>query len=599
MEDLNLIACLYPADGDLRAGAAIRMRENSGRYIPPQQETKLEYGSRESTVSQDDDEDHLASQPRLQLTFNPGPKAGLGFVIGTDENRCDVVLPKLSKNKIGRLHCVLTFDAERRLVLRDLSRNGTIVEYDGQGGEKRRTIVTQDDKGREKRHYFTWILSGGEASKVQKIGLQIEEIKFQIIVSEHETYPDLYNDNVDRFLHEATTNDELPFGALGIQSTTSTAQYSGAHTPTPQTPIYINQWRLGSGQFSIVNRVWDVSTGFVYASKEFSNMKESQWRKEASIMSQVLQLSNEHIVQFVALIETPSPQLILEYLPFGNLQDQHTQEPITDQESLAILCQSLDALSSVHEADIVHRDIKPENILVQSREPLRVKLSDFGLSKATTNLETFCGTHCYAAPEIYTRRGTYYTKACDIWSLGVVVFKYAYGPLPKLNDRDVGLYWCKKIIKRVNDWDSDPLLDFLSTAMLVIKPEKRLPTRKCWEQALQLSALSQSRCPTPTEASYSASDCLKEVSNPHWATPSATPTEVATFITMDALRNHNPRIQETSTASSQATVDHYLVGYDTEEQELDDQRSLVNPSYKIGGISGSKGTDNETKKRPN
>jgi serine/threonine protein kinase len=272
----------------------------------------------------------------------------------------------------------------------------------------------------------------------------------------------------------------------------------------------------------------------------------------------------EHIVQFVALIERPSPQLIIEYLPLGNLQDQDAQQPITDQESLTILCQSLDALTSVHGEDIVHRDIKPENILVQSREPLHIKLSDFGLSKATTSLQTFCGTHLYAAPEIYTTpRDTYYTKACDIWSLGVVVFEYAYGPLPKLNNRDVGLRWCKKITKQVNDWDSDPLLDFLSTAMLVIEPDGRLPARECWEQALQLSAPSQSRCSTPRQASYAS----------NWATPSA--TEVATFTKMQALQNDNPSKHETNTGSSYGTVDHYLTKYD-QGQEVGIQQSLRN-----------------------
>lgn len=231
----------------------------------------------------------------------------------------------------------------------------------------------------------------------------------------------------------------------------------------------------------------------------------------------------EHIVRFVGLIEIPSPQLILEYLLLGNLQDQHTQQPITDQESLTILCQSLDALIFVHEENIVHQNIKPENILVQSREPLHVKLSDFGRSKATTNLQTFC----YAAPEIYTTsRDIYYTKACDIWSLGVVVFKYANGPLPDFDVRDVGLRWCEKIIKRADECDSDILLDFLSTAMLVIEPERRLPTRKCLEQALQLFAPFQSRCPTPTQSCNSASDCLKKMSDLHQVTPSATSTDI-------------------------------------------------------------------------
>ncbi|PQE09037.1 CAMK family kinase protein [Rutstroemia sp. NJR-2017a BBW] len=370
MEDSDLIACLYPADDDRQTEEAIRMRENN-------------YGCRESTISVEDEEDtEPTSYSGLQLTFSPGLKTSQGFMIGTDKNRCDIVLPRLPKCRISRLHCVLTFDPERRLVLRNFSQYGTIVTYNGQGGEKRQTIAAKDDKGREKRQYFTWILSGREVPKdVQKIVIQIDKIKFQIIVSKHETYLDLYNDHVDLFLREANADNELSLGALGIQSTTSTAQQSGAHTPTSQTPIYIDQWNLGSGNFSIVNRVWDVSNRSVYTSKEFlHNMKEPEWRREASIMNQVSRLSN------------------------------------IDQESLTILCQSLDALNSVHEDGTVHRDIKPENILVHSRIPLHIKLSVFGLSKVTADLQTFCGTHLYAAPEIYTTpRGTYYTNACDIW----------------------------------------------------------------------------------------------------------------------------------------------------------------------------------------
>lgn len=215
MEDPNLIACLYPADSDILARSAIRIRENSARYIAPPEDTQPEYGSRESTVSQEDNEDkNPRSQPGLQLTFNTGPKAGQGFIIRTDKNRCDIVLPKLSK--ISRYYYCLTFDKERRLILRDLSRNGTIITYNGQGGEKRRTIITYNDKGREKRYYFTWILSGDKAQKFKKIVIQIAEIKFRIIVSKYKTYLDLYNDNINWFLRDVNVNNELPFGVLSI-----------------------------------------------------------------------------------------------------------------------------------------------------------------------------------------------------------------------------------------------------------------------------------------------------------------------------------------------------------------------------------------------
>ncbi|KAL8654598.1 MAG: hypothetical protein Q9210_001411 [Variospora velana] len=485
MESANLIAHLLPVGIEAFSKPtwdAIRHSHNRSRYIAPQKaDIRPEHSSRESTASVDEPPDP-DSYPKIQLTFDNKPKVGQRFVIGRDSNSCDIVLP--NHPNISRRHCLLTFDDQRRLILQDNSAYGTTVEYDEQGGQKRRTLVTHDNRGKEIRHHFTWILSGAKVPDgTGKIKITIADIKFQIKISKRETYPDQYIKNVDRFLQR---EDELPIGGLGLQSTTSTAEQSEAFTPCLQlqVPIYIDQEILGTGYSSVVRRVWNVSTGFSYASKQIINMRESEWRRE------------DHIVHFVALLENPSPHLILEYLPLGNLK---AQERITDTESLTILCQSLDALTAVHEDGIVHRDVKPENILIQSRNPLQIKLSDFGLSKASLDLQTFCGTHEYAAPEIYpTGRPTSYTKACDIWSLGVVVFEYAYGPLPRLRKNDIGLPWCQKIVNLLHDWDSDPLVDLLSSAMLVIEPGSRLCARECWQQALQVP---WDRCGTPTPAS--------------------------------------------------------------------------------------------------
>jgi serine/threonine protein kinase len=192
---------------------------------------------------------------------------------------------------------------------------------------------------------------------------------------------------------------------------------------------------------------------------------------------------------------------VLEYLPFGNLKEQHGQRNLSEVEVLTILEQGASALSYLHEQrpPIVHRDIKPENILVSSRSPLHIKLSDFGLAKASAYLETACGTVFYIAPEIaryYRRssRGLKYTCAVDIWSLGVVIFKYGYG-LPSV-DCEWGLPWCQKIIEALDGWDSDSLVEILSD-MLVMDPKRRLSAEECLQRALELKAPSRSAAPTP------------------------------------------------------------------------------------------------------
>jgi serine/threonine protein kinase len=194
---------------------------------------------------------------------------------------------------------------------------------------------------------------------------------------------------------------------------------------------------------------------------------------------------------------TPCPRLILEYVPLGSLEDQTN---MSDEECVTILCQGLSALVDLHgrEEPIVHRDIKPGNILVHSRDPLHIKLSDFGLSRVSNDLTTFCGTALYLAPEVYTKQS--YTPVVDVWSLGVVVFELAYR-LPNHHGYE-RRRWCRRIIEEVNDWDSEDLIDFLSTAMLVMEPKLRHSAEDCYKEASRLPILSQGRCPTLTPTSY-------------------------------------------------------------------------------------------------
>lgn len=81
--------------------------------------------------------------------------------------------------------------------------------------------------------------------------------------------------------------------------------------------------------------------------------------------------------------------------------------------------------------------------------------------------------------------------------LGGIVYKCASSPLLSIDKNDVGLAWCRELIRRSWDWDSAVSLNYLTTAMLITEPDRRIPTRKCWEEALQLSVSSQNRSSAP------------------------------------------------------------------------------------------------------
>ena len=84
----------------------------------------------------------------------------------------------------------------------------------------------------------------------------------------------------------------------------------------------------------------------------------------------------------------------------------------------------------MHSNGICHRDLKLENILFKSKSKSLVKIIDFGLSKENIDekMKSYIGTPYYVAPEVLESKG--YDKKCDLWSLGVCLFKCLTGEYP-------------------------------------------------------------------------------------------------------------------------------------------------------------------------
>lgn len=198
----------------------------------------------------------------------------------------------------------------------------------------------------------------------------------------------------------------------------------------------------------------------------------------------------EHIVEFVHLVLEPTPQLILKYIPLGNLHAQAQRSPITSTEILDIARQTLSALTYLHgrPSPIAHRDIKPENILVQSRDPLHIRLSDFGLSKESQNVwRTRCGTQYYAAPEVFVRDA--YDASVDIWSLGVVLYGFAHC-LPVPEEEFNMVVWARGVVQGLkSDLEEEgcPLLALIAASMLIVEPSERASAEECYNEARQLT----------------------------------------------------------------------------------------------------------------
>src|SRR4051794_30547913 len=72
---------------------------------------------------------------------------------------------------------------------------------------------------------------------------------------------------------------------------------------------------------------------------------------------------------------------VIEYAPAGNLRAIIPATGLEPQRVTEMAAQLAAGLDRLHRAGIVHRDLKPENVLVASLDPVRLMITDFGLSK--------------------------------------------------------------------------------------------------------------------------------------------------------------------------------------------------------------------------
>ncbi|KAK5699261.1 serine/threonine protein kinase [Elasticomyces elasticus] len=270
-----------------------------------------------------------------------------------------------------------------------------------------------------------------------------------------------------------------------------------------ETNGFLQQYRiegqLGKGHFATVYLATRKTDGLSFAVKKFEKRSGPGERSKVEGLQQeiavLMSVSHPNVLCLKDTFdEVDGVYLVLELAPEGELFNWIVmKQKLTEAETRKVFIQLFQGVKYLHERNIVHRDIKPENILLLDKD-LNVKIADFGLAKIIGEesfTTTLCGTPSYVAPEILEQGNRRrYTRAVDVWSLGVVLYICLCG-FPPFSDElysPENPYTLSQQIKMGRFdypspyWDSveDPALELIDR-MLTVDCEKRITIDECLE----------------------------------------------------------------------------------------------------------------------
>lgn len=188
---------------------------------------------------------------------------------------------------------------------------------------------------------------------------------------------------------------------------------------------------LGWGDFTKVYLVEDTETGDLCVVKQIdSGLPEHEQEKALHEAALLRVLRHPHIIRYgdAFITRMGSICLVMEYADRGDLHhllEEHRFSNELLHEALVVrwLAQLCDALTYLHERNVLHRDIKARNVFL--RQGGDALLGDFGISSVMDSpiglTNAAAGTPSYASPERMSRLP--YGASADVWSLGVVAYE--------------------------------------------------------------------------------------------------------------------------------------------------------------------------------
>jgi serine/threonine protein kinase len=199
--------------------------------------------------------------------------------------------------------------------------------------------------------------------------------------------------------------------------------------------------KLGEGAMGVVYEAIDLVQQQRCAIKilKNQNMSDARQKRFDEEGRCIALLNSPHIVKFYEIGVNPKGIrfVVMEKLEGECLSELMLKRKLSELEGIYIILGVLEALSVVHQANLVHRDLKPANIFICQKKShtANVKLLDFGIVKdlstdshiTATNI--WVGTPKYMSPEAFDPKQSF-CKESDLYAVGILLYMFISGSFP-------------------------------------------------------------------------------------------------------------------------------------------------------------------------
>ena len=253
-------------------------------------------------------------------------------------------------------------------------------------------------------------------------------------------------------------------------------------------PVLAANWRVdealpargGEADLYVVD---DRNAGIEAGARRVAKVYRQGMVPKQDVLDRIRQADPAHVVRLESFGEDSGRWWeLMEYVEHGSMRQLLEREgpKLPEDLILDVLRQVNDALAGLHRLPLEHRDLKPGNVLVRSREPLDLILSDFGISSvmdASVHFTQTARTARYGPPESVSRKVMIERTRWDYWSLGMILVEMLRGehPYDGLSEAVISNQLLTQDVEELTENISDPDWRKLCRGLL-----RRTPTHR-WD----------------------------------------------------------------------------------------------------------------------